>query len=94
MSVERPRQKLAWFCSVTLLACLVGAPLARTQSVTPTIQSTIEVLRAHDYPRALETAQALAREHPDDARVWTRAVLNAQLMKFRIVEAEPANSGP
>jgi tetratricopeptide (TPR) repeat protein len=71
MSVERPRQKLAWFCSVTLLACLADAPLARTQSVTPTIQSTIEVLRAHDYARALEMAQALAREHPDDARVWT-----------------------
>jgi len=71
LSMEIPLQKLAWFYLLPLLACLAGPPYARAQSVTPTIQSTIEALRAHDYARALEMTQALAREHPDDARVWT-----------------------
>ena len=69
--MERASQKCAWFCLVTLPACLAGAPFARAQSGAPTIQSAIEALRAHDYARALEMTQALAREHPDDARVWT-----------------------
>jgi len=54
-----------------LLARLAGAPLVHAQTTTPTIQSTIEALRAHDYARALEMAETLARENPDDARVWT-----------------------
>ena len=69
--MARPSRNLAWFCLVTLLVCLAGAPLARSQSATPTIQATIEALRAHDYARALEMTQALVREQPDSARVWT-----------------------
>ncbi len=69
--MERPLQELARYCLITVLACLAAAPFARAQSPAPTVQSTIEALRARDYSHALEMAQTLAREHPDDARVWT-----------------------
>jgi tetratricopeptide (TPR) repeat protein len=69
--MERSSQRLGWIGLAPVLACLASAALAQAQATSPSVQSTIEALRAHDFSRALEMTQALAREHPDDARVWT-----------------------
>jgi tetratricopeptide (TPR) repeat protein len=69
--MDRPSRKLAWFRFLTLLVWLAATLCVRAQSVSPTIQATIEALRAHDYGRALEMTQALVREQPNNARVWT-----------------------
>jgi len=61
-------RKPAW---LFLAALLAGAAFSPAQLVAPTIQATIEALRSRDYARALEMTQALLRDQPDSARVWT-----------------------
>jgi tetratricopeptide (TPR) repeat protein len=43
---------------------------AQPQTTGPTVESTIQALRAHDYRRALSMTQALTEASPDDPRVW------------------------
>jgi len=46
-------------------------PAANAQAPTPTLAPTIDALRAHDYPKALEMAEALVQATPQDPRPWT-----------------------
>lgn len=68
---ERSLRNFAWFGFIAMVVGCAGALRARAQSTSPTIQSTIEALRAHDYRGALIMAQALTRKRPTDPRVWT-----------------------
>ncbi len=67
----RRLRKFAWLGLITLLGGSGHVPFARPQSAIPSIESTIGALRAHEYGKALEMAQALTHSRPSDPRVWT-----------------------
>ncbi len=54
-----------------MIFCAGAIQAANAQAPTPTVASTLSALRAHDYPKALEMAEALVRATPQDPRPWT-----------------------
>jgi len=72
MRLNRSSPKLArgWLVGLVILCARLAQP-ASAQAPLPTIESTIEALRAHEYPKALEMAQALVQAQPRDPKAWT-----------------------
>ena len=61
----------SFFFVFSLFAPLIPAATpAFSQTPPPTIHSTAEALRAHDYTKALELARVLVRQEPGDSRAW------------------------
>jgi tetratricopeptide (TPR) repeat protein len=69
--MRKALRKLAGFGFVVLVVGSAVGPSAKSQSPTPTIQTTITALRARDYNGALAMTQTLLQTQPNDPRVWT-----------------------